>query len=589
MISSIGILLIIIFGAIILFATEKLPVDVTSILIAVLLMIFGLVSPEEGLSGFSHVGTLSVFALLVLSIGLESTGAVAYLADIVEKYASKGESKTLLFLSVIAGIPSAFLNNTAIVAIMLPVVVRLSNATGISQSKLLMPLSFAAMAGGSITIIGTSTNIIVSSIHEDYFGTTFSIFEFSLLGIIFFIAYLFYMLLIGIYLLPENSNQLTKEYDLQRFLMQIEILPDSPLIGKTIFESGLDKFRIRTIRIIRKDDSPGWIPSWEEQLKAGDQLLIKANLETLINNKRKLGITINKEGSLDEASLTSEEAMLYQAVIGNNSFLLGKQIKNIDFKKLFGAVPLAIRRHGEALNQKVSEVELKFGDTILMEARRKNVERFSNSRDFILLDKIKKPNIRSNKLIISCLIVLSVILLASFGILDLVVAGFAGIVVMYLTGCVSPKYVYSKIEWRIIFLLAGVIPLGIAVEKTGLGALIATNIVSLTGTTSAQLVIACLFAITVILTSFMSNNATAVLLAPIAINLAQQMSIEPKAFLITVMFASSTSFLTPIGYQTNTLVYGPGGYKFADYLRVGGLLTLLFWIIAVILIPILYL
>ncbi len=585
---SIGILLLILAGAIFLFSTEKLPVDSTSILIMVLLMITGLVTPSEGISGFSHVGTLSVFTLLVLSVGLQSTGAVGYLGDITEKYASKGELKSLIFISFIAGIPSAFLNNTAIVAILLPVVIRLSEISGVNESKLLMPLSFAAMAGGSVTIIGTSTNVIVSSIHETNFGTPFSIFEFSLLGIILFFAYLIYMLLIGRYLLPDNKKELTSNYELQDFLLQIKILENSPLVGKTIIESGLDEYRIRTLEIIRDGGEIASVPDWDERLKANDQLLIKAQLNTLIENKRKLGIEINKEGKLDETSLSSENAMLFQAVIGNNSFLLGKKIKEIDFKELFGAVPLAIRRHGEALNQKVSEIELRFGDTILMEARRKNLDRFSNSRDFIVLEKIKKSNFRSNKMIISCLIVLAVVLLASTGILDLVVAGFLGVSAMYLTGCVSPKYVYQKVEWRIFFLLAGVIPLGIAVEKTGLGELIANSITQFTGTGSPQLVIAMLFALTVLLTSIMSNNATAVLLAPIAISLSAKMGINPKALLVTVMFASSTSFLTPIGYQTNTLVYGPGRYKFIDYFKVGGILTLIFWILSVILIPIFY-
>jgi len=553
-------------------------------------MICGIVSPEEGLSGFSNVGTLSVFALLVLSLGLQSTGAVNYLADYVEKLSFKSESGNIFLLSILAGIPSAFLNNTAIVAIMLPVVMRLSKSTGISESKLLMPLSFAAMAGGTITIIGTSTNVIISSIYQDYSGKAFGIFEFAILGFVLFATYLIYILLFGRYLLPNKKSTditLTEEYELGKFLIHVVINKNSPLVGKTIAESDLDKNRIRTIQIIHKGEEIIWVPEWNEKLNAGDELIVKANYKTLIENKRKLGLRIKKD-HLDDKQLTSEDAVLFEAVIGNNSFLLGKMIKDVDFKQLFGAVPLALRRQGASLNQKVSEIEMKFGDTILMEARRQNIDKFHNSKDFIVLGKKKKPNYRTDKLALSIGIIITVVVIVSIGLLPLAVAALAGCVAMYLVGCVSPKYVYRKMEWRIIFLLAGVIPLGIAVQKTGLGTLVATNLLWILGQSSVELVIAILFILTTLFTSFMSNNATAILLAPIAIGIANQMGIDPKPFLITVMFAASTSFLTPIGYQTNTLIYGPGKYRFIDYVIVGGPLTILFALISIFLIPYLF-
>lgn len=555
----------------------------------VLLMVFGIVTPEEGLSGFSNVGTISVFALLVLSIGLESTGAVNYFINKIENYANTNELLNIIAISIVAGVLSAFLNNTAIVAIMLPVVVRLAHLSKISPAKLLMPLSFAAMAGGCITIIGTSTNVIISGIYDERYGEPFSIFEFSILGIVLFCIYLLYMLLIGRKLLPNQEQQesLLGLYELDRYLTQVVVQKKSSLIGQKIGEDFHEKYGIRVLEIIREGGNVR-IPSQVEQIKEQDVLNIKCRIDSLMEMHSKLGLKIKRNIHLDDKELTSEDTVLFEAVIGNNSYLLGKQIKDIDFRQLFEAVPLAVHRSGEALPTLISEVEIRFGDTILMEARRKKLDKFNNSRDFIVIDKLKKPNYRNKHMRRASLIIVGVVACASFGVFPLEVASLTGCVLMFLSGCVSPRYVYRKMEWRIIFLLAGMIPLGVAVEKTGLSVWLVTGILDYFGQLSPTYIISGLFLVTVIITSFMSNNATAILLAPIAITLADQLGLDAKPFLVTVMFGASTSFLTPIGYQTNTLIYGPGKYRFIDYLKVGGLLTLLVWLAATFLIPRLY-
>ncbi len=586
---SIFILIVIILLAIVLFVFEIVTVDTTAFLVMVLLMVFGIVTPEEGLSGFSNVGTISVFALLVLSIGLESTGAVNYFINKIENYANTNELLNIIAISIVAGVLSAFLNNTAIVAIMLPVVVRLAHLSKISPAKLLMPLSFAAMAGGCITIIGTSTNVIISGIYDERYGEPFSIFEFSILGIVLFCIYLLYMLLIGRKLLPNQEQQesLLGLYELDRYLTQVVVQKKSSLIGQKIGEDFHEKYGIRVLEIIREGGNVR-IPSQVEQIKEQDVLNIKCRIDSLMEMHSKLGLKIKRNIHLDDKELTSEDTVLFEAVIGNNSYLLGKQIKDIDFRQLFEAVPLAVHRSGEALPTLISEVEIRFGDTILMEARRKKLDKFNNSRDFIVIDKLKKPNYRNKHMRRASLIIVGVVACASFGVFPLEVASLTGCVLMFLSGCVSPRYVYRKMEWRIIFLLAGMIPLGVAVEKTGLSVWLVTGILDYFGQLSPTYIISGLFLVTVIITSFMSNNATAILLAPIAITLADQLGLDAKPFLVTVMFGASTSFLTPIGYQTNTLIYGPGKYRFIDYLKVGGLLTLLVWLAATFLIPRLY-
>jgi len=575
--------------AIILFTTEAIRIDVTAFIVIVLLMLFGLVSPSEGLSGFSHVGTISVFALLFLSIGLESTGAVNFLVYRLEKNAPKNEVGAISLISVFVGITSAFLNNTAIVAIMLPVVVRLSTITKISVSKLLMPLSFAAMAGGCITIIGTSTNVIINGIYKDATGSQFSIFEFSLIGVILFCLYLAYILLLGRHLLPGNkeSQLLTESYEVDKYLTQVKVLPGSPLIGTAISNDLHPKYGIRILEINREGDNV-YIPRAKETIQQDDIMNIKTTALSLIEIESTLKLKVIRDTTLDDKELTSEKAVLFEAVIGNNSFLLGKRVRDIDFRKLFNAVPLAVRRSGSSLPTKVYDVTIQFGDTLLMEARRQNLDKFYNSRDFIVLEKVKKPNFRNRHMLLAFTIVFSVVLVAALGLLPLEVSALTGCAAMYLTGCVSPTYIYRKMDWKIIFLLAGMIPLGVAFQNSGASDYIVNLIMENFGSVSVRGIISVLFFITVLLTSFMSNNATAILIAPIAIALAQQMGLDPKMFLITVMFAASTSFLTPIGYQTNTLVYGPGKYKFFDYIKVGSLLTMIFWIAATFLIPWLY-
>ncbi|MGB1205942.1 MAG: SLC13 family permease [Chitinophagales bacterium] len=579
--------------AIILFATEIIPADVTALCVMVALMLTGIVSPEEGLAGFSNVATITVFALLVLSLGLQSTGVVNYMGEQLERITGESDIKILLLTLILVAFLSAFMNNTAIVAIFLPIVMRLSKYANTSASKFLMPLSFAAMIGGSCTIIGTSTNILVSAVYEEKYGKAFSIFEFTTLGFILFLAFLVYILLIGWRIIPERRKDapiLTEDYDVNKYLTQIEVRRDSSMIGKPLKDTELVKrYKVKVLEITREEGDV-WLPEQVEAIRENDLLLIKANLDDLLELQEGKDIKIKKTTKFDNAELTSEDAVLFEAVIGQNSFLVGKAIKDVDFRKAFGAIPLALRRSGISVSKSISDVEIQFGDVLLLEARRTHLNNFYNSRDFIVLEKVKKKNLRHSKMLLSTVIVLVVILLAAFNVLPIVVSSLTGVVLLLVTECVSIRYIYRKMDWRVIFLLAGILPLGTAVQNTGASELISDGILYLAGDASSpRFIISILFLITTVLTSFMSNNATAVLLAPIAITIAQQLGLDPKAFLVTVMFAASTSFATPIGYQTNTLVYGVGQYTFMDFIKVGGFLTIIVWLLATWLIPIFYL
>ncbi len=576
--------------AVILFITELFPVDVTAVLVMVALLLTGILTPQEGLSGFSNEATITVMALLILSIGLQSTGLVDQIGDKLETLTGKSEWKISFFTIVIVGFLSAFMSNTAIVAIFMPIVIKLANFAKISPSKFLMPLSFAAMIGGTSTVIGTSTNIIVANYYLQTTGNSIGIFEFFYLGLLFFFVFILFMFFIGQYIVPghKKEDNLTTAYNLHKYLTQVQVTPGSSMVGKKIEDTDLSKKDGVDIIGINRVNEPLWFPEQIEAIQPNDSLVLKASLEDIIALQDIEGLKL-KQKKIDDKKLSSEEAILVEAIIGQHSTFVGHRLGEIDFYELFRAVPLAIRRSGVSLSKKLDDIVIQFGDVLLMEARRSRMDVFFNYPGFIALEKLKKKNFRKEKSLISVIIILGVIIAAATNLLDMATAALTGCALLFITGCVSMRYVYRRLEWRVIFLLAGILPLGLAVEKTGVGNYIAANIVQYVGTSSPTLMISILFLMTTLLTSFMSNNATAILLAPIAINLANQFGFDdPKPFVLTVMFAASTSFLTPIGYQTNTLVYGAGQYTFADFLKVGGLLTLIVWLLATFLIPYFY-
>ncbi len=575
--------------AIILFITELFPVDVTAILVMVSLLLTNILTPEEGLSGFSNEATITVMALLILSIGLQSTGLVDQIGERLETITGKSEWRISFFTIVIVGFLSAFMSNTAIVAIFMPIVIKLANFAKLSPSKFLMPLSFAAMIGGTSTVIGTSTNIIVANYYLQATGNSIGIFEFFYIGLIFFAVFILFMFFIGRHIVPEHKKEdnLTAAYNLHKYLTQIQVMPSSQMVGKKIEDTELSKKDSVDIIGINRVGEPLWFPEQIEAVLPNDNLLVKANLEDIISIQNMEGLIL-KQKKIDDKKLTSEDAILVEAIIGQHSTFVGRKLGEIDFYELFRAVPLAIRRSGFPLSKKLDDVIIQFGDVLLMEARRSRMDVFFNYPGFIALEKMKKKNFRKEKSFIAILIVLGVIIAAAANV-NMAIAALTGCAFLFITGCVSMRYVYQRLEWRVIFLLAGILPLGLAVDKTGVGNYLAAHFVEYIGASSPTLIISLLFLSTTLLTSFMSNNATAILLAPIAINLAHQLGFDdPKPFVLTIMFAASTSFLTPIGYQTNTLVYGAGQYTFSDFLKVGGLLTLIVWLLATFLIPYFY-
>ncbi len=580
-------LVVILIGAVVLLATERLRADVVAMVVLCALVLLRILEPRQALSGFSNPATITVACMFILSAGLQASGVIHALADRLLKGSSASPTTVMLMTGVAIAPFSAFINNTAAVAIFLPLVLRASHSRSISPSYLMMPLSFFAMLGGTCTLIGTSTNIIVSSAAAEHGQPGFGMFEFSKLGLIVLLICGAYLMLIGRHILPERikAETLTEGFHLNSYLSEVEVLDGSPLIGQTVVEARIgDAYNLEVLGHVR-DKQMRNVMAGHGALLAGDILLVKAQAETLVGLGERAGLAVRPSRRHSDSDLRPGDTVLLEAVITNNSELEGRSLKAVDFRNNFGATALAIRRGGEDLLEKIGHVRLRLGDELLIQAPRQNLEKLRNQRAFLILQELDLPTLDVRKAVLSGSIIAGVVAVAAFGIYPIVSAAIAGAVLMVVTGCLNVRRVYREVDWVVIVLLGGLIPLGIALETTGAAADVADLILRLGGQMGPHVALGLFVLLTAVLTGAMSNNATAALLAPLAIQIAVVLDVDPRPFLVGLTFAASAAFYTPIGYQTNLLVYGPGGYKFADYFRVGAPLTVLYVVLVTWLIP----
>jgi di/tricarboxylate transporter len=582
------IVLVIILAAVILFITETIPIDLVAISAMSLLLITGILSPEEALRGFGDDATITIAAMFILSAGLFRTGLISYIGRDVVKLFHKNFWLAIILMMLLVGILSGFINNTPIVAIFLPVLLQVSRETDISASKLLMPLSFASIFGGICTLIGTSTNIVVSSITVQYGQPAFSMFEFTHLGLLFFAAGIIYMIIFGIPILSKKKEtaNLTGAYNLNNYLTEIIIQENSSVIGSKIKDSTLYKnMDIDILEIIRGDERI-FLPSLNETLREKDILRVKCNIENIKEIQEKEGIIL-KAGSKqsEEEATESKKNSLIEAVIAPHSVFIGKTLKQINFKGRFNATALAIRHRGRVMNENISTTKLIAGDALIIEINEESLERLKSNQSFVVISEVETPTFIKAKIAIAVTIIAGVVITATTGIFPIVVSALIGAVLLVITRCISLEHAYRSVDWQIILLLAGSFALGTALEKTGAARLLSENIISIFGSAGNFAILSIFYIITLVLTEVMSNNATAVLITPIALVTAASLGVDPRPFLITVMFAASLAFMSPVGYQTHLLIYNPGRYKYLDFLKVGTPLNILFWLMATFLIP----
>lgn len=588
---EIGITLGIILGGVILFFTEKFSIDVVSILVMVLFLITGILNVEEGFAGFSNSATLTVAAMFILSAGIFSTGILDSFSYQLSKQAKQSELKLIITLLVSSGILSAFINDTAVVALLMPAVIQLSKNNQIPASKLLMPLSFGSLMGGVCTLLGTSTNILVSGIAEKSGLPPFGIFEMSLMGIIFLIAGILYMITVGRFLLPKRKNRelFSDTMDLGNYLTEIIIEKDFQQLNEPISKQKLfNQYPIKPLQIIREDKRKVRVYQNTPVIE-GDIIRVTSDKDSLEKLKSFPGIKLKAELVWNEDLVTGEEERLYEAVVTPSSNLIKKSIKELNFKELFNQVlVIGIRHRSGMLNTQLTKTRLAAGDILLLRGTEESIKSVNDSEALLLISETKSQNLNKTKITLTLLIMASVLTLAILKILPIVVAAVAGAIAMVVIGVISTEQAYKAIDWKVILMLAGILSMGTALEKTGGSALLGKGIVDIMGDYGPQTVLCALFGLTFMLTNVMSNNATAALLAPIAISIANSLEVDSRPLLMAVTFAASLSFMTPMGYQTNTMIYSPGNYKFKDYLIVGTPLNILFWIIGTLVIPILF-
>jgi di/tricarboxylate transporter len=573
--------------AVILFVTEALRVDLVALLIMSLLMATGILTPSEGLAGFSNSATVTIAAMFVLSEGLRQTGLVRVLGAKLSELFKKSYKRAMAAMMGGVGALSAFINNTGVVAIFLPIMTGASRDARISATKVLMPMSFAAMFAGVCTLIGTSTNILVSAIVEDHGMAPIGMFEMAPLGLVFFGVGIAYMLTIGDWLMParEKPEELTESFEMSPYLTEIVIGEHSTSAYRACGNADLCESQdVDILEVFRQGEALGH-PDSDLILRPGDVLRIRGSAEAIRELDKDPTIEIRPEADFSDAQLEEVESELLEAVVAPDSIIDGKSLNEMDFQQQFTAHVLAIRREGELLHDNLLDERLEAGDVLLLQTPSDKIAQLQRHPAFLVVSELGLPEYRREMLIPALLIVAAVVSTAAFDIFPIVTSAVAGAVLLVLLRVVSIQQAYESINWQVIFLLAGILSLGIALEKTGGVDIIADFITGTIGAYGPRAMLAGFYVTTALLTSIMSNQATAILLAPVALDAADTMGFDARPFALAIAFAASSSFITPIGYQTNTLVYGAGQYKFVDFIKVGTPLTVIFAVIAIVLLP----
>ena len=577
-----------------LFVTEKFPLDVTALLILSILLIGQFLTIEEAISGFSNPAVITIGLLFILSYALQKTRILEYLIIRINKLVSRSKNLGLGVYLLTIAIASALMNNTAIVAVFMPVTIRLAHQYKVSPSKLLIPLSYAAIMGGTLTLVGTSTNLLVNAIYVDNGGVSLGMFEFAQYGWIPLTIGLVYVIWIAPLILPSRTitSSLTKSYHMAGYLTEMKISNDSPLIGKTCRDRNINQnYDVMVLDIQRE----GYLISTkvgEKVIQAGDILFVKGSVESFLRMKEVEKISLLTDEKLTQKELEQEDNVLMECMLTDKSDIVGKTLMQSNFRKRFRTFILAIRRDGLIIRKKIAHVILHTYDTLLIYGGRKEIDKLASRGDFILLGEVQADLVKSRFWWVSILAIITTIVLAAFGILPILKGAIISAVILLLLRIISPNEAYQSIHWQVIVLIAALIPLGIAIESTGtaafIGQLISETVSDFSPNKQPYILLGLIYLITMILTEVSSNTATAIIMAPIVMAVTNQMGIDARPFIFAVCFAASASFVTPVGYQTNLMVYGPGGYKFSDFIKVGLPLSIIFWLLAILFIPIIW-
>ena len=585
---DIAIVFVLLIVVVYLFVTERMRHDVIGLLVVVALGLFRILSPDDLLHGFSNRAVVTIGAMFVLSAALTRTGTVAALGGKLANYSGGNPMKFLVFSLVTVCVMSAFINNTPVVLVFIPAVLTVCAKMGVSPSKLLMPISFASMLGGSCTLIGTSSNILVSSIAEEAGQGAIGMFEFSLVGIGVVVAGMIYLLLFSIKFLPERvtiASTISAD-EAKEYVTQVRLGEESHFIGKTLGETPFGKTGVSVVELIRGDNIRRL--DRETELEIGDTLLVRGDLNKILELDRQHEVEITPELTNLVGDVKQVEMTLFELMIAPDSPLIGMTCREVGIREEFGVSIFAIQRKGRHHQKEIGDIELRMGDILLVRGPMEEVARLRKSDSFILLEGVHEEVRERHKAPIAIGVIVLIVLLAAFGVYPISVMALAGVAVVLLSGLLSPREAYRAIDWPVLVLIASMIALGKAMEKTEALDLVAHQLISVFGTFGPYAILWVFYFFTAALSLMILNKPAAALLTPLAIILAHELRVDAKPFIMAVAFAASTAMATPMGYQTNLLVYGPGGYNFSDFVKFGLPLNLLVGVIACILIPLIW-
>ncbi|MGA9422759.1 MAG: SLC13 family permease [Rhodanobacteraceae bacterium] len=572
---------VIIAGAMALFASEKLRVDLVALIALGALIVLGIVSPDEALAGFSNEATVTVAAMFALSLGIERSGVLEPLGRVLSKIRQPW-LLTLALMLAIAPI-GAFIKNIALVATFLPLALRVCARSGTSPARVLMPMAYAAQMGGVCTLIGTSSNLLADSLARKYGLPGFGVFEFTGLGALLAIAGIVYIMLIGRWLLPRQvDTEPAGDIPIGKYVTELKITEDSDLVDQTIGEAKLgEKFGVYALELLRGDKHM-WSPR-SQKIEIGDVLLIRGEWEKIEEFRDSADLEIDPEdryGKDDRKARVLAEVMVTPA-----STLEGRSLSELDFQWHYDAIALAIHRRGHILREKIKGIHLEVGDVLMLLVTEETMPKLRADDRFIVLSEREDASRTPRRAMVAITIMFGVVVVSALHWLPIPMAAICGAVAMALTGCFGRKDVYEGIDWKIIILLGAILPLGTAIEKTGLSQVVVDAGMGVVGNHGPLAALAMVYLLTALLTELMGHNPSVVLMVGIAFSVAQAVHADPHPFVIAVAFAAATSFATPVGYPTNTMVYYAGGYRFTDFMKVGIPLILLFCALSMFLIP----
>ena len=640
------ILFSVIFLTIIFFSLEILPLEVTALFSVGVLLLFNIIDVDTAVSGFSNSAVITIGAIFILSRSLVKTGFLEVLARFLYKLGGNNPWLTIFIFLFTVSIISGFINNTAAVAIFIPVVFKICQKFHISPTKILLPLSYAAILGGTLTLIGTSTNLIVSSVMEDtdehYIDCTtiidefnenqkicdgdelwvesmgnnqydkgdkfldinnngvwdlldpISMFEFTELGLIFIIIGIVYIFIISRWFLPSRviTTSLTQKYHLQKYLTEFKIPKNSKLSGKSFnYMNVSKKYGFQAYKIIRENQE--LIYNLNSAILHEDDVIIgQINLGDLIRFKEEMNILLLSDVKMNQNELMGENFILVEALINHQSSIIDKTLNEYDFKHRFSSFVLAIKRQKELLRDKIAHIKLKFSDTLLIMVPKAKLDIVKESQDLIVFEELDIHLKYQQYWWLSILVIPVIMLFSSLGIISIVKGVLLGVILLLVLKVISIQDAYESIDWSVIFLIAALIPIGKAINITGMDLSMGESILNFTNYISTFfdssekyiLLVSMLYLVSMLTSSFLSNAAVAIVLSPIAVLIGYKWGIDPRPLIFAVCLGSSNSFLTPIGYQTNMMVYGPGQYRFNDFMKVGLPLSILFWLTATFLI-----